>query len=196
MEAAMDFREIVLKNRSYRRFDAGKKMDRQTLVDLVDLARQTPSAGNLQPLRYIVSCTKETNEKVFNSLGWAGYLPDWPGPSEEERPTGYIVLLTDNEISSGWAGTDAGIAAQTILLAAAAQGLGGVMFGNIRKKQLRESLAIPNDFEIFLVIAIGTPVEKVILEDLGDDGSVKYHRDSDGTHFVPKRILDDVIIEV
>jgi nitroreductase len=190
----VDYASLVEKNRSYRRFDAAAALDEATLIELVDLARKTPSAGNLQPLKYIVSASEETNRDVFDSLGWAGYLPDWPGPEEKERPTGYIVVLQDTKIDTGWAGTDAGIAVQTMLLGAVERGLGGVMFGNIRKKQLREALSVPNHLEIMLVVAIGTPVEKVVLETVGDDGSIKYYRDVDKTHHVPKRRLDDVLI--
>jgi nitroreductase len=190
----MEFRTLVETNRSYRRFDASKPIAEATLTELVDLARHTPSAGNMQPLKYILSHTPETNSLVFDALGWAGYLPEWPGPGPEERPTGYIVMLLDTEIGGSWASTDAGIAVQTMLLAAVDKGLGGVMFGNIRKKKLRESLSIPESLDIFLVLALGTPVEKIVLKDVGADGSIKYYRDPDMTHHVPKRALADIIV--
>ena len=191
----MDFKTLVDKNRSYRRFDASKEIARSTLIELVDLARHTPSAANQQPLKYFLSCTADMNAKVFESLGWAGGLPEWPGPDVGERPTGYIVILQDKEIGIGWAGVDAGIAVQTMLLGAVDRGLGGVMFGNIRKKQLREILPIPETLDVFLVLALGVPVEKIVLEDVGDDGSVKYYREPDMTHHVPKRKLEEIIIE-
>jgi nitroreductase len=166
-----------------------------TLAELVDLARHTPSAGNVQPLKYFLSSTPESNAKVFDSLGWASYLPDWPGPDADERPTGYIVILNDSSIGTSWSPTDAGIAAQTMLLGAVEKGLGGVMFGNIRKDRLRESFSIPAELEILLVIALGTPVEEIVIEDVGEDGSIKYYRDADGVHHVPKRKREDLIFE-
>ena len=190
----MEFRTLVETNRSYRRFDASKPIAEATLTELVDLARHTPSAGNMQPLKYILSHTPETNSQVFDAIGWAAYLPDWPGPGPEERPTGYIIMLVDTEIGGSWAPTDAGIAVQTMLLAAVDKGLGGVMFGNIRKKKLRESLDIPESLDIFLVLALGTPVEKIVLKDVGADGSIKYYRDPDMTHHVPKRALADIVV--
>lgn len=45
-------RELALKNRSYRRFYGEKKIDEKTLRELVDIARNTPSAANRQPLQY------------------------------------------------------------------------------------------------------------------------------------------------
>jgi nitroreductase len=190
----MEFRTLVETNRSYRRFDASKPIAEATLTEIVDLARHTPSAGNMQPLKYILSHTPETNSQVFDAIGWAAYLPDWPGPGPEERPTGYIIMLVDTEIGGSWAPTDAGIAVQTMLLAAVDKGLGGVMFGNIRKKKLRESLDIPESLDIFLVLALGTPVEKIVLKDVGADGSIKYYRDPDMTHHVPKRALADIVV--
>lgn len=190
----MEFKALVKRNRSYRRFDASKPVSEATLTELVDLARQTPSAGNMQPLKYILSSTEETNALVFDAIGWAGYLPEWPGPEIEERPTGYIIVLCDTEVGGSWAPTDAGIAVQTMLLGAVNQGLGGVMFGNIRKQKLRDSLAVPEGLDILLVLALGTPVEKIVLEKVGTDGSIKYYRDPDMTHHVPKRSLEEIIV--
>ena len=190
----MDFKEQVLTNRSYRRFDTSKKIDENTLRELVDLARNTPSAGNKQPLKYFLVCSEEVNEKVFATLGWAAALPEWPGPGENERPTAYIVVCSETPREMGWNGTDLGIAAQTILLGAVERGLGGCMFGNIRKNRLQSHLGIRDQLDIALVIALGAPVEKIVLEDVQGDASTTYYRDPDGTHHVPKRSLEDVVV--
>jgi len=187
------FRDLVLANRSYRRFDESVSINMETLRSLVDLARCTPSAANLQPLKYIITNTPECNARVFATLAWAGYLPDWPGPADGERPTAYIIVLHDTRISKT-PGCDQGIAAQTILLGAAEKGLGGCMFGSINRDRLREELDIDECYEIPLVIALGKPVENVVLEDVGPDGSIKYYRDEQAVHHVPKRKLDDVIV--
>jgi nitroreductase len=189
----MELQELVLKNRSYRRFDAEKSISIETLRDLVDLSRNTPSGGNKQPLRYALSCSPESNAAVFETLGWAGYLTDWKGPEPEERPAGYIIVLSDSDAGGG-EGTDSGIAAQTILLGAVERGLGGCMFGNVRRPALREYLNLDERYEIVLVIALGVPVEVVAIEEMPDDGSVKYWRDKAKIHHVPKRALNDIIL--
>jgi nitroreductase len=191
----MDFKKIVEKNRSYRRFDQNRGLDKTTLLELVDLARQTPSAGNRQLLRYVLSCSPEINSRIFETLGWAASLPDWPGPEEGERPTGYIVVVTDVD-SWDWVRVDLGIAAQTILLAAAARGLGGCMFGTMRKEQLREILKLGERLRIELVIALGKPVEEVVLEEVAEGESITYYRSADRVHHVPKRKLTDLVIRV
>jgi nitroreductase len=189
----MSFRDLVLQNRSYRRFHQDRPVALETLRELVDLARLTPSASNRQPLRYILSVDPQTNARIFPRLAWAGYLRDWPGPAEGERPGAYIVILLDTTVSKN-AGCDHGITAQTILLGAAERGLGGCMIGSIQREELRADLAIPAHYDILLVLAMGFPKEQVMLEPLGPEGDIKYYRDAAGVHHVPKRGLDDLIL--
>ncbi len=188
-----DLKALVLRNRSYRRFDESRPVSRETLRELVDLARHTPSAANRQPMKYVLSCDPETNARIFPTLAWAGYLPDWPGPVPGERPTAYIVLLIDETITKDW-WCDDGIAAQTIYLGAVERGLGGCMIGNVQREKLRAALAIPEHLRIRLVLALGVPVETVVLEPLPPDGDVRYWRDAQGVHHVPKRSLDEIIL--
>jgi len=189
----MTIKELVLKNRSYRRYYQDVAVSLDTLKELVDLGRLSASAMNLQPLKYILSNDPARNAVIFANIGWAGYLKDWSGPPEGERPSAYIVMLGDTEISKNvvW---DHGIAAQTILLGATERGLGGCMIATIRKTDLAQALNISSRYEILLVIAIGKPREQVVIDPLVQDGDVKYWRDSQAIHHVPKRALKDIII--
>ncbi len=186
-------RELVEKNRSYRRFHEEIPVKIDTLKKLVELARLSASAANLQPLKYILSCDSEKNTLIFPTLHWAGYLTDWPGPSEGERPSAYIVVLGDTDVCKAF-GCDHGIAVQSMLLGAAEMGLGGCMFGSIERDLLRKSIGIPERFEILLVVALGKPKEKVVIETTASDGDIKYWRDEEGVHHVPKRPLNEIII--
>jgi nitroreductase len=187
-------RDLILKNRSYRRFYEEVDIKIETLRELVDLARLSPSARNAQPLKYILSCKPERNSLIFPHLTLAAYLKDWSGPAEGERPSAYIIILGDTEIRRSF-GCDHGIAAQSIMLGATEKGLGGCMIANIEKEGLRKALEIPPRYEILLVLALGKPKEKVAIETVGESGDIKYWRDSDGVHHVPKRPLDDIIID-
>ncbi len=191
----MDFKEIVTRNRSYRRFYQDHEISDETLRGLVDLARLTPSAANRQPLRYILSNRPDKNAVIFRHLAWAAYLVNWDGPADGERPSAYIIILNDPSVSKSL-DCDHGIVAQTILLGAAAAGLGGCMIGAIKREGLRASLNIPEQYEIMLVLALGKPKEIVEIETIGPDGDIRYWRDSAGVHHVPKRSLDDLILDL
>ncbi len=186
----MDFYNLVLNNRSYRAFDENKEITMDTLKQLINMARLTPSGGNLQPLRYIPINDKSINEKVFSCLKWAGYLKDFDGPKPGNRPSGYIVMLSKaNTITH-----DEGIAGQTILLAATSMKLGGCFIGNIDREALSSILNIPSDLRIALVIALGYPSEQIELIEINENDDIKYYRNNN-IHYVPKICLDDIIMQ-
>ncbi|NEW82005.1 MAG: nitroreductase family protein [Mariniphaga sp.] len=189
----MDFKDLVLKNRSYRRFDEEFVIDRETLVELIELARHAASGRNAQPLKYFLSNDKVVNELIFSTLTWAGYLKTWPGPKEGERPSAYIVVLLDRDISDNFL-CDDGIAMQNILLGAVDKGLGGCILRAINKPRLSAILNLTDRFEIIDVVALGKPIEKVVITNIKEDGDIKYYRDENGVHYVPKRSVDDLII--
>lgn len=188
-------RDLIEKNRSYRRFYQDHKIDEAALKQLVDLARMSASGANRQPLKYILSCNDEKNAKIFPALKWAGYLTDWQGPEEGERPSAYIVILGDTEVSKAF-GVDHGIAEQSILLGAVEMGLGGCIIASLSRDMLRENLQIPESFEVLHVVALGKPKETVVLEDAEPGGSIKYWRDENQVHHVPKRKLDELILDM
>jgi nitroreductase len=186
-------RDLVIATRSVRRFHQSTAVDLETLRQFVDLARLSASAANLQPLKYILSCDRERNALIFPLLAWAGYLKDWPGPVEGERPAAYIVILGDKDLRQSF-DCDHGIAAQSILLGATERGLAGCIIASVQRRELREALAIPEHLEILLVLALGRAKEKVVIEPVGPEGDIKYWRDADGVHHVPKRALDEIVV--
>ncbi len=191
---AMRFRELVTKCRSYRRFDGKSPVTEEALRELIELACYVPSAKNLQPLRYITVCESAKIAALFPCLSWAGYLAEWPGPKEGERPQACIVMLGDLAISDDFA-CDSGIAAQTILLGAVASGLGGCILGAVDRTKIRELFRIPETFTILMVIALGKPAETVVIDQMDENDSIRYFRDANGIHHVPKRVVDDVLLK-
>ena len=187
-------KDLVLKNRSYRRFYENEQIDRQTLVELLDVARNVAASVNFQVLKYKIVNVKNENDKVFRNLAWAGLLKEWKGPEEGERPSAYIIILCDTSIS-GSKPIDVGISAQTILLAATEKGFGGCMFGSIKREQLAKDFDIDTErYSIELVIALGKPKETVKIVDVPENGSTAYYRDENCVHYVPKRSLDEIIL--
>jgi nitroreductase len=186
--------ELVTKSRSFRRFYEEKEITLDTLRELVNLARLSPSGANKQPLKYMLSVSRDKNQEIFETLAWAGYLKEWKGPVEGERPSAYIIMLRDKSIING-VSLDEGICAQSIFLGANEKGLGGCFIGAVNKVKLAEVLNLDENYEIALVIALGYPKEEVVIEEIKEDGDYKYYRDENEVHHVPKRSLDELIIE-
>jgi len=187
-------KDLVQRNRSYRRFNQTARIQLSTLRELVDLMRMTPSGGNKQPMKYMLITSEEVCAKVFSHLRWAAYLKDWDGPKEGERPAAYVIVLGDTTIASNF-GVDPGIAMQTLLLGAVELGYGGCMLANILRDELKAVLEIPSQFEILYVVALGKPVEKVVVDPVGAEGDIKYWRDAQQIHHLPKRALSDLIVD-
>ncbi|MFP4620613.1 MAG: nitroreductase family protein [Bacteroidales bacterium] len=191
----MLMKQLIRQNRSYRRFYEDHFIAQGNLRYFINLARLSPSAKNAQPLKYIISNETSENQKIFECLSWAGYLEDWNGPEPGERPSAYIVMLGDHQIEDNFY-CDHGIAAQSILLGAVEKGFGGCIVASIDRDKLRQALDIDKRFKILQVIALGKPKETVIIEEIEKDGDIKYWRDDKHIHHVPKRKLDDIIINL
>ncbi len=190
----MNFEDLIVRNRSYRRFDEETIISMDDLRKLTGYARLSASSGNVQGLKFYLSADKIKNDKIFRQLQWAFYLKDWNGPEKGERPSAYIIILGDTEIHPT-IDIDVGIASQSILLGATAMGYGGCMFGSINRVDLRKELLIPKRYQIPVIIALGKPVEKVVIDEVGASDIIVYWRDENNVHHVPKRSLDDLIIE-
>lgn len=186
--------ELITKTRSYRRFVESEAVPIGTLRWLVKLARLSASGSNRQPLKYILSCDPETNAAIFPHTRWAGFLTDWGGPAEGERPAAYVIILHDTEIRDA-GGVDHGIAAQSMMLGASERGLSGCMIGSIDRPKLRTALHIPDRYDILLILALGKPAETVVLEDVGPSGDIRYYRDEKDVHHVPKRTVDELVLK-
>ncbi len=185
-------RNLILQNRSYRRFYEDELVEMTMLEELVDLARNSASAGNKQSLKYILSTSRAKNGLIFPSLAWAGYLKNWNGPEPGERPGAYIIIVCDRNVSEKFY-CDHGIAAQSILLGATEKGLGGCIIGSIESKSLGKTLGLSKQYEILLVLALGKPKEKVVLEE-AKENDIRYWRDDQQVHHVPKRPLNEFIL--
>ena len=187
-------KDLVYKNRSYRAFDESRPITEQDMRALIELARHVPSGMNKQPLRYRIVTASEELEKMYANTRYAAALRI-KLPPEGQKPTGFIAILCDTEVGSpeSLALKDCGIAAQTILLAATEMGFGGCMLGSFNPERLAQDFDIPARYRPMLVIALGTPVEEIVLED-AQDGAVSYYRDDANVHHVPKRRLEDILL--
>lgn len=182
-------RELLLKNRSYRSFDASFIVSGDTLKALVDNVRYTPSTRNAQALRFRLCYDKEECEKVLALTKWAGALKERHFPPIGHAPTAFIVICAEQDIFM----RDVGIAAQTIMLSAAELGLGGCMIGSFDEGKLCELLQLPVNLRPRLLLALGKPDETVVLED-AEENDLTYYRDDKDVHHVPKLKIEDILL--
>ena len=180
--------EKIVERRTIRKY-AKKSVPKDVLVRCVDAARLSPSGMNRQPLKFVIVNDTKLLPEVFKTTSWAGYLPDY-GPSEEEMPRAYIIVLLDKEIRKNY-GHDAGIAVMSISMVAYEEGLGSCILGAIDRPKLRKILDIPDSLDIVLAVALGNPAERPIVEKV-KNGDIKYWLDENGVLHVPKRELNDI----
>ncbi len=185
-------KDLLIKTRSYRNFDRSVSIDRETLLELIALCRYTPATANRQPLKYAYAYKREDCDRIFPNLAWAGYLAENKPPFEGNEPAAYILLCVDNEIMKE-ADVDVGICAQVIVMGAMEKGLGACMIGSIKKAEIVNIFSLPQNIVPRLIIALGAPNEKIVLTDV-KNGNIKYYRDADNTHYVPKRTLDEIVL--
>ena len=190
------FREIVIANRSYRGYDESYKFTREKLEEYVDLTRFTPSSVNMQPFKYYVAYEKSNVDTIQKMTKWARALPELNLPYEGKRPTGFIIICQDTNIFSNTNRfmKDVGIVAQTILLQAADDGLGGCMIGNFNAEEVKSILDLSENLLPLLIVALGKPAEKIVITEVKEDGKTDYYRDENDVHYVPKRSLEDILI--
>lgn len=190
------FLDLVKQARSHRCFRQDRKVTRQELEHLVECARFTPAARNDQVLKYYLAEKPETVAAIQPLTKWAGALAELHLPRKGAEPVAYIVICLDGSLAENPAPyqRDVGIVAQTILLAAAEMGLNGCMIGSFAAGELREKLGLPEAIKPQLLLALGEGTDRIVMTDVGEDGSTTYYRDAEDTHYVPKRTLEQLIL--
>ena len=189
-------KDLIIKNRSYRGYDENYSFTKEQLVNYVDGARFCASSLNIQPLKYYIAWEKADVHKIRNRIMWARQLPQITLPHPGKQPTAFIIICQDKDISASQNlfMKDVGIVAQSMLLMAAEEDLGGCMIGSFDGVKLREDLGIPDHLQPMLLVALGKPAETIVLTEVGEDGKTAYYRDENDIHYVPKRKLEDLLI--
>lgn len=190
------FLDLVKQARSHRGFRQDRKVTRQELEHLVECARFTPAARNDQVLKYYLAEKPETVAAIQPLTKWAGALAELHLPRKGAEPVAYIVICLDGSLAENPAPyqRDVGIVAQTMLLAAAEMSLNGCMIGSFAAGELREKLGLPEAIKPQLLLALGEGTDRIVMTDVGEDGSTTYYRDAEDTHYVPKRTLEQLIL--
>lgn len=193
----MELRDLIINTRSFRSFDESQPIPRERILEWIDNCRLCPSAKNAQPLKYKIVDTREGVEKLLPLTKWAGALENITLPPEGKHPTAMVVICCDTTVVSdvNRARIDVGIAAMTLLLSATEAGFGGCMIGAFSPDTVGEKLRIAEKYVPVLIVALGVPAETVFITNPRPDGDITYYRDSHNLHFVPKRLIEDIILE-
>lgn len=190
----MDFLELVKEARSCRRFDESKPLSNADLEWLVYCASLAPSARNAQELRYITITGKDICDRLVECSRWATALKNWNGPVKGERPTAFIAILMP-ETGGDILCFDTGIASQTIQLAATSKGWATCIVYSFNRETVKELLPLPAGMKTGLLLALGVPAEKRVIDVMPASGSYDYWRDEQNVHHVPKRSVTELIFK-
>lgn len=190
----MDFLKFIESARSCRRFDETRPLTYNDLEWLLECCRLAPSARNAQELRFITVNQPGICQNLVKISRWATAIKDWGGPKAGEQPTAFIATLMP-EHGGNTLCFDAGIANQTIQLAASSRGWGACIILSFDHLKTAELLAPPEGLKIALIIALGIAAEKRVIEPMPENGSFNYWRDKDGIHHVPKRSIAELIVK-
>jgi len=182
--------QLILKRRSIRRFKQSA-VSLKILKKLVNAGRLAPSGANLQPLEFVIISSKKVRDEIFGTLAWAAYISPEGTPKKKEQPTAYILVLVNTRIRKDNYQWDAAAAMENMILSAMEEGLGSCWIGSINRPRLREILAIPENFIIDSILALGYSNENPKVEKLKND--CKYWKDNRGVLHVPKRNFASII---
>ena len=186
----MSLYDLIFSRRSIRKFKPNP-IPRESLQKLVNAARLAPSAGNLQPLEFIVVDEVKKRDQVFSCMKWAGYIAPEGDPKPGQEPMAYIIILANTEVRKNNFERDSGAAVENMILSALEDGIGSCWHTSIDRENIRKFVGLPDSYEIDSVLSLGFPAETPVVEELNE--SVKYWKDEDGQLHVPKRKLEDVI---
>lgn len=185
---------LIRRNRTCRRFDEQQPIERLQLIRWINVIRHTASGRNIQPLKYIVVTDPEQCHWLTGLMRWAAMLPDWEGPAVGERPTAYLIQLVDTHLAPA-ARFDEGVQLEALGLLATEAGYGMCIFSPHGRGDIARMYDLPQHLSINAIVALGKPAEEPILEELRPGEEPRYWRDAEGRHHVPKRGLEELIIE-
>ena len=181
---------LLIKNRSTRGYDASYIVRADQLRRIVGVNNKLASARNRQPLRFRL-VTADEAQKVLPFIRMGAGLKELLLPFEGTEPNAFIVVCSTIEPRNSTY-VDLGISAQSMLLQAVEMGLNGLCIMDFDADKLVDSLQLP--YKPLLVIAVGKSSEKIQLVDIRDGDDHSYYREN-GVHYVPKVVVEDLIIE-
>ena len=187
--SAVPLNRLLLLNRSYRGYDQRRVVSEEELRRIVSVNTRLGSARNQQCLRFRMATADEAH-KVLPHIKLGGALPELHLPIEGTEPQAFIIVCSTIE-ENKWVDIDLGISVQSMMLKAPEMGLNGICIGAFNAQAITETFALP--YAPLLIVAIGKGAEQIQLTEIAEGDSHTYYR-KEGTHYVPKVKLDDLLM--
>jgi nitroreductase len=184
----MNISESIKKKRTIRLYKQ-KKISYKILEDCVDSARLSSSARNAQPLEYIIIDDEKILKNLLPFIRFGGFITEDKKAKPGFEPTALIIILVKKGFEQ-YSAYDVGIAAQNISLVAFENKIGTCMMGAIDKENIKKELKVPDSYLVDLVITLGYPAEKPLVEE--KDQEPRYERKND-IFYVYKKELKKVL---
>ncbi|MBR4227839.1 MAG: nitroreductase family protein [Bacteroidales bacterium] len=182
---------LLRKNRSHRAFDTSYTVAMRQLETIVAVNPKLPSGRNAQTLRFKLLDAQSGGEDFCRYLHLGGYLPELHLPAPGTEPKAFIIICS-TEPESPIVDIDLGISLQSMALKAVEIGLNALIVKAFNKKEIKEALGLPSD--PLAVLAIGKGTETITLDEVPAGSDLRYYRDADGIHHVPKITVSDLLI--
>lgn len=182
---------LLRKNRSHRAFDTSYTVAKRQLEAIVSVNDKLPSGRNAQTLRFRLLDAPGGGEDFCRFLHLGGYLPELHLPVPGTEPKAFIVVCS-TESESPIVNIDLGISLQSMALKAVEIGLNALIVKAFNRQEIKEALGLPLD--PLAVLAIGKGTERIVLDEVHTGSDLRYYRDADGTHHVPKIAVPDLLI--
>ena len=188
----MELEKLYEQCRTYREFRQDP-VPRELMEKILRVASRRSSARNAQPNRYVAVLSPEKVAELQPFVKWAASIPNNGGvPRPGMEPVAWIAVSTIAQSGDSFAYIDMGIAVDAIVLTACEAGYGSCIFGAINAPKIKEALAIPEEQELKLMIALGKPAHESTVMGPREDGKLAYIRDENRNYHVPKHPLDEV----
>ena len=182
--------ELLTRNRSTRGYKKEFVVSEELLKQIVSVNTKIGSGCNRQVLRFKLVTRDTGADKVLENIKMGAALPELHLPFPGTGPEAFIIVCStvgDDKLAL----IDLGMSLQTMSLRAVEMGLTTLIVGAFNKAKLKEAFSLPCD--PLAVLCVGKGIEKHHLVPIHENESHAYYR-NDGTHYIPKVILEDLII--
>ena len=182
---------LLRKNRSHRAFDNSYTVAMRQLEAIVSVNDKLPSGRNAQTLRFRLLDAPGGGEDFCRFLHLGGYLPELHLPVPGTEPKAFIIVCS-TEAESPIVNIDLGISLQSMALKAVEIGLNALIVKAFNRQEIKNALSLP--YDPLAVLAVGKGTERIVLDEVRAGSDLRYYRDADGAHHVPKIAVPDLLI--